>query len=422
MVDRAKNSGAVDMAVVRGKKIARISTVPFYILSQLKGQVEYMKRCGMHVTLISSPGPEVFAFTTGENLRYEIVTISRRLHPVRDLIALVLLFRLFRKNGFDIVHSTTPKAGLLTAIAAFAARVPIRLHTFTGQPWVRLNGIMGLLARMSDRLIGMLSTRCYADSRGQMEFLVQKRVIAAERIGVIGSGSLAGVDLERFDPARWTPAQKRETRKRLSLSAGSTVILFIGRITADKGILELTRAFSRVVEAGYDADLLLVGPFESDVGGRNSIRREDIQQNHRIHTIGYTDLPEQYVAIADFVCLPSYREGFGTVVIEAAAMGVPVIGSDIYGLRDSIENGVTGLLVPPKQVTPLFEAMKRMLDGAGLARKMGQAARKRCRTLFDAQTVNRLVVEEYVRLIRGASTQRSDKGARAQKGRSKRDS
>ncbi len=385
---------------LKGIKICRISTVPFYVVSQLKTQVEYMRDIGMNVVLVSSDGPELSEIRLCDGLTHEIVEISRSLCPRKDLFAFIKLIRIFRKYKFDIVHSTTPKAGLLTSMAGLIARVPARLHTWTGQQWVTLKGAMRWVCRLADKLIGILNTRCYADSKSQREFLIDEGIVDSKKIAVLGHGSLAGVDLNRFDPAEWSYSDMRKLKQELSIFPGSRVLIFIGRISCEKGVLELISAFGELLRVGYDVDLLLLGPLDQDRGGSGSINFSDIRQCPRTHYVGYTDCPERYLAISDIFCLPSYREGFGTVVIEAAAMGIPTIGTRINGLIDAIVDGETGVLVPAQDDQALFETLRRLLDDPDAVHRMGRAARERCAQQFDANIVNRQVVEEYERVLK----------------------
>ena len=206
---------------LKGIKICRIATVSFYMVSQLKTQVEYMRDIGMKVVLVSSDGPELSEIDMGSGLSYEIVEIHRSIRPWKDFAAFIKLIQIFRKHKFDIVHSTTPKAGLLSAMASFLVRVPVRLHTWTGQQWVTLKGPMRWVSRFADKLIGILSTRCYADSKSQSQYLIDEKIITSRKIEVIGCGSLAGVDLGRFDPDRWPLSANQQLRKELLINEDS---------------------------------------------------------------------------------------------------------------------------------------------------------------------------------------------------------
>ena len=385
---------------LNGLRICRIATVPYFMVSQLKSQAEYFRDLGMQVVLVSSEGSEWSKIIVGKGLSVKIINIPRSLAPWQDFIALFRLILFFSRKRFDIVHSTTPKAGLLAAIAGFITGIPIRLHTFTGQPWVMLAGVMRGISRASDKLIGVLNTKCYADSPSQAQFLVTEGVISSRKIAVIGQGSLAGVDMGRFNPDQWSLSTKHEIRKVLGIAVSSKVIIYVGRISPDKGIAELIAAFYELLKMNYDINLILVGPQDEDCGGIGSLDLNEAVRCLRIHYIGYTGCPEKHLAISDIFCLPSYREGFGTVVIEAAAMGLPTVGTSIYGLIDAVVDGETGILVPPRNDHALLEALKRLLDHPDELKKMGKAARERCFKLFDSNKFNEKVAEEYHNILK----------------------
>lgn len=223
-----------NLQTLSGIRIARISTVPFFVATQLKQQVAMLGELGAHVTVLTSDGPGLEVLTKIRGIRCEVIEIPRAISPYRDLLALLRLFLFFRKNRTQIAHSTTPKAGLLTAIAAYLACVPVRLHTFTGQPWVNMHGIKGWLARTSDKLVGRLNTCCYADSVTQRQFLIDHQILSGEHLFVIGAGSLAGVDLQRFNPSRFSLADRLSMRSSLGIPKAASVLLFVGRITEEK--------------------------------------------------------------------------------------------------------------------------------------------------------------------------------------------
>ena len=386
------------MKKLQGVKIARVATVPYFVISQLREQLESLCDAGAQVVVVASPGPEL-ASLEARGIMCMPVEISRAPSPWKDLVAVFKLFIIFWHGNFAISHSTTPKAGLLTAIAAFLARVPIRLHTFTGQPWVTMQGPVYWFARWSDWVIGRLNTRCYADSETQRQFLIEHGIIDPARLLVIGNGSLAGVNLDRFNSLRFSSSMRAKTREILGIPPGIQVVLFLGRITGDKGVRELIAAFRTLKERGSEAHLLCVGPFDSGKGGIGKICRDEIADVPDTHLVGYTENPESYMAIADVLCLPSYREGFGTVVIEAAAMGIPTIGTNIPGLADAVWHGKTGVLVAVRDVSALAKALSELLENKELCVEMGRAARERVELLFDSRSVNEHVVAEYRKLL-----------------------
>jgi glycosyltransferase involved in cell wall biosynthesis len=185
----------------------------------------------------------------------------------------------------------------------------------------------------------------------------------------------------------------------LGIAQGAPVLLFVGRITVDKGVHELLQAYSAIKAAGSDAHLVFVGRFDAESGVAGAISRDDIERISGTHIVGYTDCPEAYMAIADILCLPSYREGFGTVVIEAAAMGLPTVGTDIYGLSDAVVHGETGLLVPSRDAESLAGAISILLADGALRSRMSEEARHRARALFDAELVSNLLMQEYADLL-----------------------
>jgi len=206
--------------------------------------------------------------------------------------------------------------------------------------------------------------------------------------------------MSRFNPDRWSLSIKQKLRQSLSIAASSKIIIFVGRISPDKGIAELISAFNELLSINYDVDLLLVGPYDQDCGGKSSLDLNNVRQCSKIHYVGYTECPESYLAISDIFCLPSYREGFGTVVIEAAAMGIPTVGTKINGLIDAVADGETGVLVPPRDDRALLAALKRLLDHPDELDRMGKAARNRCFQYFDANQVNATVAEEYLNILK----------------------
>ena len=391
---------AIGSQKLTGKKICRLATVPFFLLTQLKNQSEYLKNIGMDIMLVSSDGIEV-SNLTASGLDHTAINIPRSISILQDLRALFALWRLFRCQCFDIVHSTTPKAGLLAALAGIMAGISVRLHTFTGQQWLSQTGFTRFISRLADRLIGLLNTRCYADSHSQRQFLVREGLVDPKKIYVIGHGSLAGVDMVRFNPNRWSQKQKESFKQKLSISLTSIVLIFMGRITKEKGILELLAAFSKIRSKDkYEVELLLLGPQDDERGGSNGIEPGALDAEG-VHYIGYSDSPEKYIAISDLLCLPSYREGFGTVVIEAAAMGVATLGTRINGLIDAVADGQSGMLVPPRSERAIYNALCFLLERPHGINRLGEAARLRALNLFDASIVNAMVAEEYCNLING---------------------
>jgi glycosyltransferase involved in cell wall biosynthesis len=322
------------------------------------------------------------------------VSIPREIAPLADAAALARLAAVFQRGRYAAVHSQTPKAGLLTALAARAARVPVRIHTYTGQVWATRRGAGRALLKTLDRAIARLDTHVLVDSASQRDFLERERVLAPGQGLVLGPGSASGVDTARFRP---DAAQRAAVRVQLAIPLDAMVFLFVGRLTREKGVLDLARAFAAVATARDDVYLVWVG---ADEGGLAApIAAACGAQSARVRLVGASPTPERYMAAADTLCLPSYREGFGSVVIEAAAAGIPAIGSRIYGLTDAIEDGVTGLLTAPGDAQALAAAMQRIADDAPLRTRLAAAARARALKDFQAEALSAALVDFYRRTV-----------------------
>jgi glycosyltransferase involved in cell wall biosynthesis len=370
--------------------VLRVSTVAFFIDTQLHSQIQYIRNSEMSVTVIASD----FALKRPiKGVNYFSIKITRNINVLKDIVALFFLLKIFKEKKFDIVHTTTPKAGFLCSIAGIIARVPIRLHTFTGQPWVTLGHPKKFMAMGADKLIGILNTHCYADSHSQREFLIKKKIIDHDEISVLGEGSISGFDTDKFNRLNFNDITVNSFKNELNIPLNFTIFLFVGRVVIDKGVLDLIKAFEEIAFNIDDIFLLIVGPREP---GSKRIDSE----HERVLFCEYTNNPEEYMSISNILCIPSYREGFGTVVIEAAAMGLPAIGTDIYGLTDSIVDNQTGLLVKPGDVNELKLAMVNLYSNKDYRIKMGLLAQKRANLNFTDKKINQLLVEDYISKVK----------------------
>jgi glycosyltransferase involved in cell wall biosynthesis len=300
------------------------------------------------------------------------IPIMRKISPVADLRALWALYTVFRRERFDIVHTVTPKAGLLGIVAGFLARIPVRIHTFQGELWAHRKGVMRQILRGLDMLIARLATHLTIVSRTERQFLEDNGVLPHGKAQVLGEGTICGVNLGRFTLAT---GQRQEARLRLRLDEADQVFLFLGRLCADKGLPALAEATARLLPSRPRLRLLVVGPDEEDMLAQLTSRFGERSGAVQIHP--FTRTPEDYIAAADVLVLPSLREGFGMVILEAGAMAVPSIGSDIYGIRDAIVDGETGLLFPPQDVEALALTMERLIDEPELRSRLGAAAKAR---------------------------------------------
>lgn len=310
---------------------------------------------------------------------YHCVNIQRKISLINDIKALWHLYKYFKAEKFDAVHSVTPKAGLLTSIAAFIARVPVRIHIYTGQVWANKTGFMKFLLKSMDRLISIFDTHILVDGEGQRQFLIKNRVVTAKNSRVLGSGSICGVNLERFNPSDEVRAEKR---KELGIDDSKTVFVFMGRLNHDKGVYELLSAFDRLAAEREDVYLLLFGHDEENV--RDTFQNyPNIKVGDNFCYYGATPEPQKMLQAGDVFVLPTYREGFGSSVIEASALGLPVICSDAYGVMDAMVDDVTGLRCKVGDVDSLYEAMLSLANDTKLQSKLGSKGRERVLKEFD---------------------------------------
>lgn len=382
------------------KKLCYVASIPYTVHVFLRGHIE-AAATKYEVTVICN---FVDAhLLEGLNARINLLPIERKPSPWRDVLVLFQLFNLFRRERFDIVHSITPKIGVIAMLAAWLACVPTRIHTFTGQVWATKRGAQRMLLKWFDKLIGRLSTCVLADSPSQRDFLVNQGVLQLGKIKVIGAGSICGVDAARFHP---DPNIRNVVRHDLNILDTVTVILFVGRLNRDKGILDLATAFSVIAKHNQNVALLLVGAEEDVPLAR--IQESCFAERDRLHYVSFTSTPEHYMAASDIFCLPSYREGFGMSIIEAAACSVPAVASRIYGITDAVAEDKTGLLFPAGDVVALTQALLKLIVENELRQQMGNAARVRALELFSNERITSEMVRLYDRL--SAGRRGNDKG------------
>jgi glycosyltransferase involved in cell wall biosynthesis len=321
--------------------------------------------------------------------------IERQPAPWRDLCALFALLRLFRRERFDLVHAVSPKGGLLAMIAARLAGVRARIFVFTGQVWATRSGLARRFFKALDRVIIACTTHALADSPSQRDFMVAEGVAPPDRLLVMGHGSICGVDCARFKP---DAAARAGVRARLGIPADACLLLYLGRLGAEKGLTDLCAAFRALRERGIDAWLAFVGPDEMNLEAQAPDLLGPARDRVRFH--GYTPAPEQFFAAADVLCLPSYREGFGNVVIEAAACGVPASASRIYGVTDAVADGETGLLHPAGDRVAIAAVLERLIRDPALRQRLGEAARIRACRDFGMAGLTQAMLDLYAAALR----------------------
>lgn len=378
------------------RRLLHVTTIPMSLVF-LRGQVGYMQRRGVDVSVLSSPGPDLDDFGRTHGVRAYAVNMRREITPLRDIAALRTMLHVMRSLRPHIVHAHTPKGGLLGMLAAALGGVPLRVYHMRGLPMATASGWRRGLLWLTERIACGLAHRVLCVSHSLRELATDARVCPAEKIEVPLGGSGNGVDaLDRFNPATLPPDARAETRARFGIPVDARVIGFVGRLVRDKGIVELAAAWRSLREQFIDAHLLLVGPFES----QDPIPRDvevALRGDDRVHFVGMDwNTPPLYAAM-DVVALPTYREGFPNVPLEAAAMGLPVVATRIPGCADAIVDGATGTLVPPRDAAALQTALALYLCDGPLGARHGAAGRERVLREFGQERIWEHIYNEYAR-------------------------
>ncbi len=381
-------------------KICFVTTVPFqvnvFLGKHILKLVEYAD-----IVIITNRNDHNICELSPElkgRVRVCCLPFQRPIRPLRDLWSLLKLIHVLYRERPDIVQSMSPKAGLICALAGWMLNLPIRVHWFTGQVWVNRQGMARNLLKILDVLIAKLNTHLLADSPSQKDFLVQNIVSHKSKIEVLCSGSVCGVDINRFQP---NPKCRSTVRHKYAIPDTAVLGLFVGRVTADKGVIELAQALHILSEQGINLYFLFVGPDEGNMAV--SIKLAAGNAAKRIILAGYSANPESFMSASDFLVLPSYREGFGSTIIEAASCGVPTIGTRIYGIIDAIQEGETGLLVEPRNPEQLADAMQKLAIDRQYGSKLGSAARVRVLANFRSEYLTEALANYYDRLLRMAN-------------------
>lgn len=373
------------------KSICFVATVPYVVNAFLRDHLTELSK-DFSVTVVTGNDSPLASLALPSQVRVVRVGLHRQPALLADMRTLLFLWRFFCRENFISVHTITPKAGLLGMTAAFLARVPNRLHHFTGQVWATRSGLQRKFYKACDRLIAVMATRIFTDGHAQAAFLASEGITKGNA-AVLGPGPICGIDMQRFYP---DAVRKVEMRRRLAILPDAVVVLFVGRLHREKGLWELVQAMEVL---GHESGLilLLVGPSDdADLVRRLDALPQAVQSIIR-RTGGVPD-PECYMQAADIFVLPSHREGFGMVVLEAAACGLPAIVSDIYGLRDAVEEGVTALKVPVNAPDALAAAIHRLAENEDLRASMSHAALQRVATSFTRERITNTWLSLYAEI------------------------
>lgn len=384
------------------KKLIRITTVPLSLKVLLKGQLRFMASNGFDVKGVSSEGEELKEVHENEGIAVEAITMSRKITPFQDLKSLWEMWNFLRKEKPQIVHTHTPKAGIIGMLAARLAGVPHRLHTVAGLPLMEATGIKRKILNFVEKLTYSSATRVYPNSKGLYDFILQNNFTQSNKLKIIANGSSNGIDTTFFSPCQVTEIERVTLREKLNIQPDDFVFVFVGRIVSDKGINELIKAFSElqtVENKPTGIKLLLVGGLENDLDPLNPETLAEINQNKDIISVGFQQDVRSFFAIADALVFPSYREGFPNVVMQAGAMGLPSIVSDINGCNEIIIEGENGLIIPSKNVEKLKEKMLTLAKDKNLYTKLKGNSRRMIENRYEQSVVWNALLEEYEGLL-----------------------
>lgn len=355
-------------------KILILSVSPLAIKSFLLGHIQKLSK--NHEVVVVSNDIKSLEGLLPANVNSNEIKILRKPSIFKDLISLFKLVKLFNSYNPDLSISINPKAGLINAIAGTLSGVKFKVHWFTGQVWSTQKGLKRNLLIALDKLIFFLSDHCLVDSFSQQKFLIKNKVLNYKKSSVIGKGSVGGVDLKRF---KRDPNLRKKFRKKLGIDDGEFIFLFLGRINKDKGVTDLIDVFNLIKNKYLNVKLLIVGDIEDKI-----FKNEKYDKDSQTLFFESTANPEKFINIANVLCLPSYREGFGSVIIEAAANGVPSLGSNIYGIQDAIKNNITGILHKVKSVKDIANKMSFLIENDKNTLEMGKEAYIRAYKDFDS--------------------------------------
>ncbi len=375
-------------------KVVRITTIPLSLEKLLEGQLNFMSEF-FEMTAVSSDKERLNNYGKKEGIDVYHLEMTRKITPFKDFIAIMKFYKFLLTHKPQIVHSHTPKAGFISMIASFLARVPIRLHTVAGLPLMEAKGFKRIILNSVESLTYLCATKIYANSIGLMEFILNERYTSSKKIDVIGKGSSNGINLSYFNYNIVKKSEKEELRKKYDIAENDFVFLYVGRIVGDKGINELVESFDFLSKNYLNSKLLLVGNLENHLDPIKENTEKLICYNDKIICTGYQKDVRPFFAISDVFVFPSYREGFPNVVLQSCAMSIPVITTDINGCNEIIKDNFNGLIIPPKNLKKLREAMEVVINSPSKLSFFKSNTFKSIQHNFNQIDIWNLLKEEY---------------------------
>jgi len=376
------------------QKIVRITTVPISLEKLLSGQLRFMSTY-YDVIAVSSDKEKLEKLGASQEVTVFPLEMTRKITPLKDLLAVIKLFLYLKKTKPLLVHSHTPKAGIVAMLAAKLSGVPHRLHTVAGLPLLEAVGPKRKMLDFVEKFTYKCATKVYPNSFGLKEIIIESNYCESDKLKVLANGSSNGIDTSFFDASLFSNEQNLILKYKLGISQLDFVFIFVGRLVKDKGINEMIKAFELLQKEYKAIKLLLVGDYESDLDPLHPNTLESIKNNDSILTVGFQNDVRPYLAIASTLVFPSYREGFPNVVMQAGAMGLPSIVSNINGCNEIIEENVNGFIIPVKDELAIYKAMKKIATDVTLSLKLKQNSRPMIVSRYEQKVVWEAILNEY---------------------------
>ncbi len=386
-------------------KLIRITTVPISLKTLLKGQPRFMSANGFSVLGVSSEGQELQDVRVEEQIPVIAIQMTRTISLVKDLKSLWRFYKLCKKEKPTIVHSHTPKAGIVGMLGAKLAGVPIRLHTVAGMPLMEASGIKRVILDLVEKLTYAAAIRVYPNSKKLYDFILKEGYTKKKKLKVISNGSSNGIDTNFFCREQMVSGIRISLREKLEIFSDDFVFIFVGRLVGDKGINELIKAFQKMdkqknSERKINVKILLVGSLESELDPLHPDTLQEIENNPNIISVGFQKDVRPYFSISDALVFPSYREGFPNVVMQAGAMELPCIVSDINGCNEIIIEGENGTIIPVKNSEAIYHAMEKFVNDEYYYERLKKRSREMIQNRYEQQVVWNALLEEYKTLLK----------------------
>jgi glycosyltransferase involved in cell wall biosynthesis len=380
-------------------KLIRITTVPMALKYLLPGQMQFMQQNGFEVVMISANGKELQEVIANEKCRHILVPMTRKITPWQDIKCLWQLIKIFKKEKPSIVHTHTPKAGLLGMLAAKLSGVKVRIHTVAGLPLMVEKGFNYQLLKFIEKITYACATQVWPNSTSLLQFIQQHKLTSTKKLSIIGKGSTNGINVNRFNKDRLDTKILEEVKASFNYQEKSIYLLCIGRLVKDKGIPELVNAFVQLQHKYLNLKLILVGQFENDLDPLPKTTLHQIKHNGDIKHIEWTDYVEYYMAVANYFVFPSHREGFPNVLLQAAAMQLPIICSQIEGNIDIVTHQQTGLLFQKGNEQQIQQQIEFVLANKGAMQKMAASLYQTIQNDYRRENIWQNILEQYKQLI-----------------------